>query len=137
MCNLTSGPPAGKGPGDLVDRREQLWNEGLTGPAGLIQVPTERITRLRGILLDLDPAKLIAENPWFPPADDPVEFHAKKVEAGVKAGMPDRRARARLLSATRQPCVSLTTPRTREGRAAHAPWPESDGPSLGTSRGAR
>ena len=77
MCNLTSGPPAGKGPGDLVDSREQLWNEGLTGPAGLIQVPTERITRLRGILFDLDPTKLAAENPWFPPADDPVEFHAK------------------------------------------------------------
>ncbi len=48
----------------------------MTGPAGLIQVPTERITRLRGILLDLDPAKLIAENPWFPPADNPLQFHA-------------------------------------------------------------
>ena len=77
MCSLASKPPAGKATDDLIDLREQLWNEGLTGPACLIQVPTERITRLRGILLDLDPAKLIAENPWFPPADDPVEFHAK------------------------------------------------------------
>ncbi len=76
MCNLASKPPAGRATDDLIDLREQLWNEGLTGPAGLIQVPTERITRLRGILLDLDPAKLIAENPWFPPADDPLQFHA-------------------------------------------------------------
>ncbi len=76
MCSLASEPPAGKGPGDRIDLREQLWNEGLTGPAGSIQVPTERITRLRGILLDLDPGKLIAKNPWFPPADDPLQFLA-------------------------------------------------------------
>ena len=76
MYSLASKPPANKATDDLIDLREQLWNEGLTGPAGLIQVPTERITRLRGILLDLDPAKLIAENPWFPPADDPLQFHA-------------------------------------------------------------
>src|SRR5262245_3927597 len=76
MCNLTSGSPAGKGPGDLIDMRETLWNECETGATGLIQVPTERITGLRGILLDQDPAKLIAENPWFPPADNPLQFHA-------------------------------------------------------------
>jgi hypothetical protein len=77
MCSLASKPPAGKATDDLIDLRETLWNEGLTGPAGLIQVPTERITRLRGILFDLDPTKLAAENPWFPPADDPRQFHAK------------------------------------------------------------
>jgi hypothetical protein len=92
MSILAGEQNPGNVPYDPIDLRETLWNEGLTGPAGLIQVPTERITRLRGILLDLDPAKLIAENPWFPPADNPVEFHAKKVEAWVEAGMPDRRA---------------------------------------------
>ena len=76
MCSLASGSPAGKGPGDPVDCREQLWNAGLTGPAGSIQVPAERITRLSGILLDLDPGKLVADNPWFPPADDPLRFLA-------------------------------------------------------------
>jgi hypothetical protein len=64
------------GPEDLIDVRETLWNEVRTGPAGSIQVPIERITLLRGILLDLDPARLLAENPWFPPAADPAEFHA-------------------------------------------------------------
>jgi hypothetical protein len=76
MSILAGKQNPGNVPNGLIDSREQLWNEGLTGPAGLIQLPTERITRLRGILLDLDPAKLIAENPWFPPADDPVQFHA-------------------------------------------------------------
>jgi hypothetical protein len=74
MSILASEQNSGNVPYDL---REALWNEGRTGPAALIQVPTERITRLSGILLDLDPAKLAAENPWFPPAEDPVEFHAK------------------------------------------------------------
>jgi hypothetical protein len=75
MCSLVRKPPTGKATDDRIDKRETLWNEGLTGKAGSIQVPTERITRLLGVLFDLDPAKL-AENPWFPPADNPVEFHA-------------------------------------------------------------
>ena len=74
MSILASEQNSGNVP---YDSREALWNEGLTGRAGSIQVPTERITRLRGILLDLDPARLIAENPWFAPASGPVEFHAK------------------------------------------------------------
>jgi hypothetical protein len=64
----------GKATDDLIDKRETLWNEGRTGPAGLIQVPTERITRLRGILLDLDPNRLRPDNTLFPPADDPRQF---------------------------------------------------------------
>ena len=75
MCSLASKPPADKGPGELVDRREALWNEAVTGPAGLIQLPTERITRLRGILLDLDPKRLRPDNTLFPPADDPRQFY--------------------------------------------------------------
>jgi hypothetical protein len=37
------------------DIREQLFNEGLTGPITHVQVSTERIAKLRGILFDIDP----------------------------------------------------------------------------------
>ena len=121
MCNLTSGPPAGKGPGDLVDCREQLWNEGLTGPAGSIQVPTERITRLRGILLDLDPARLIAENPWFPPADDPVEFHAK-IKHVLQRHPLARHAEIRLSGTGLHGILRLDPPVELETAAAQKWW---------------
>jgi len=38
-----------------VDHREQLFNDGKSGPIEEIQVSTERITILKGILFDLDP----------------------------------------------------------------------------------
>ena len=40
------------------DIREQLVNEGRTGHFGQIQVATERIVKLRGILFDIDPGLL-------------------------------------------------------------------------------
>src|SRR5262245_55014102 len=58
----------------LLDQREALYNEGAVGPAGVIQVPAERITRLKGLMLDLDPKLLAPSNPLFPPADDPRAF---------------------------------------------------------------
>jgi hypothetical protein len=57
-----------------LDLREALFNEGATGAAGRIQVPAERVTRLRGLMVDLDPGELVPGNPLFPPADDPAEF---------------------------------------------------------------
>ena len=38
-----------------VDLREALFNEGAIGPIGSIQVSTERVVSLRGIVFDLDP----------------------------------------------------------------------------------
>jgi hypothetical protein len=61
------GSPAG-------DHREALYNEGAVGPAADIQIPTERITRLNGLLLDLDPDLLAPGNSLFPPAGDPRGF---------------------------------------------------------------
>src|SRR5947209_14133266 len=58
-----------------VDIRETLYNDRLRGPAPTIQLPAERITRLHGILFDLDPRLLLPGNPLFPPADDPAAFH--------------------------------------------------------------
>jgi hypothetical protein len=40
---------------DNIDIREQLFNDGLAGKVTEIATPVERITRLNGILLDIDP----------------------------------------------------------------------------------
>src|SRR5262245_25110541 len=57
-----------------IDRREQLFNTGETGPVHEIALPQVRITTLRGIMLDLDPHLLVEGNPIFPPADAPAGF---------------------------------------------------------------
>jgi hypothetical protein len=57
-----------------VDLREALSNDRPVGLAGVIQVPTERITTLHGFLLDFDPKLYVPGNPLFPPAEDPVAF---------------------------------------------------------------
>ena len=58
-----------------VDYREALFNSGETGPIQSIQVSTNRITTLRGILFDIDPkhyraGKLLENVPL-----DPREFY--------------------------------------------------------------
>src|SRR5262245_29256989 len=59
-----------------LDVREALYNDQQVGHASQIQIPLERITRLRGILLDLDPSLLKPDNPLFPPAEAAQEFFA-------------------------------------------------------------
>jgi hypothetical protein len=72
MSILASEQNSGNAPYDV---RESLWNEVRTGPASLIQVPGERITRLRGVLLDLDPKRLRPDNTLFSPGGDPRQFY--------------------------------------------------------------
>jgi hypothetical protein len=57
------------------DLREQLFNDRLQGPFAQVQVPAERITRLHGILLDIDPEHLRPGNGWFEPDAVPEKFH--------------------------------------------------------------
>jgi hypothetical protein len=59
----------------LEDQREALYNDRPTGPASLVQVPTERITALQGIVFDLDPKLYIPENRLFTPDPDPRRFY--------------------------------------------------------------
>jgi hypothetical protein len=59
-----------------VDLREALYNDRAIGPAAAIQWPRERITRLHGILVDLDPKVLAPGNALFLPATDPEAFLA-------------------------------------------------------------
>jgi hypothetical protein len=57
-----------------IDLREQLYNDRAQGPVTQVQLPLERITVLRGILIDLDPALYKPGNPLFTPDDDPTAF---------------------------------------------------------------
>ena len=57
-----------------VDVREALYNDGAKGKAGQIQVPLEGITRLAGLVIDLDPDLIHPENGIFPPAQEAVVF---------------------------------------------------------------
>src|SRR4051794_38005637 len=57
-----------------VDIREALYNDRARGTADQIQLPREAVTRLWGLVVDLD-ANILKPNPWFPPAPTPEEFH--------------------------------------------------------------
>ena len=62
------------------DAREQLFNGGEVGPIAQIQVSTERITRLNGILFDIDPTNL-REGPLLPAlSQDPQAFYEQCVQ---------------------------------------------------------
>jgi len=89
MSKVRNSGHHGKDQSAGVDLREQLFNDGLTGPAGMIQLPTERITRLLAFMYDFDPKLLIPENPFFPPANEPRRFYE-----GIKAVL-DRHPLAR------------------------------------------
>ena len=55
--------------------REALYNSRATGPAWQIQMPSESVTRVHGLMVDLD-ADLLRPNTWFPPADTAERFYA-------------------------------------------------------------
>ena len=63
-----------------VDLREALFNDGAIGPIGSIQVSTERVVALRGIMFDIDPdlflhGGLIATIP-----QDAAEFYRETIK---------------------------------------------------------
>jgi hypothetical protein len=58
-----------------VDAREALYGDRCIGTAGQVQLPREAVTRLHGLVVDLD-ANLLQPNPWFPPAATPEAFAA-------------------------------------------------------------
>jgi len=61
--------------GSNIDVREQLFNDGATGPIVDVQVSTVRIAQLNGILFDVDP-KLIVPGPMIPDVPQkPREFY--------------------------------------------------------------
>ena len=55
------------------DKREALFNDQAVGPASHIQVAREGVTRLAGLVVDMDADPLKA-NRWFPPADNAEDF---------------------------------------------------------------
>lgn len=61
-------------PANTNDTRESLVNDRQVGPASHIQLPREAVTRVFGLVIDLDADKL-KPNPWFPPAADAESFY--------------------------------------------------------------
>lgn len=62
-----------------MDDRQQLANDGLSGPVTTVSLSEAVITRLRGVLLDFDPGRL---HPDVAPAavlNDPDRLHAEVV----------------------------------------------------------
>ena len=58
-----------------TDLREALYNDRSVGTASRIQMPREAVTRLHGLVIDLD-ADILEPNPWFPPGETAEEFYA-------------------------------------------------------------
>jgi hypothetical protein len=79
-CERTSAVPIpgatfnGQYPMNNYDMREQLVNERKSGAVTDVQLPLARITKLHGILFDLDPHLYQVGNTLFPPAADPKTF---------------------------------------------------------------
>ena len=48
-----------------------MFNDGCNGDESRIQLPAERITRLRGLMIDLDPGKLNPGQPAVPAGGGP------------------------------------------------------------------
>ena len=66
--------------GSQVDHREQLYNQGLTGPITDVQISTDRITKLLGIMFDIDP-KLFRTSSVIPIVPtDPNDFYTVVVK---------------------------------------------------------
>jgi hypothetical protein len=84
--NTSAEPPAGwpggegDGAGSNVDLREALFNDGAIGPIGSIQVSTERIVSLRGIMFDLDPDLFVQSGLIASISDDAAAFYRDVVK---------------------------------------------------------
>ena len=77
--STTNGPNIFESNDAATDAREALFNAGDIGPIRHVQVSTERITALRGILFDLDPDIMIAGAVLPQVPSDPVEFYTTVV----------------------------------------------------------
>ena len=77
MKTIVSSPSTST---EREDIREQLLNEGRTGHFGQIQVSTERIVKLRGILFDIDPGLLRPGILLGQISLDPVELYEQTVK---------------------------------------------------------
>ncbi len=63
-----------------VDLREALFNDGAIGPIGSIQVSTERIVSLRGIMFDLDPDLFLQGGLLAAIPQDAAEFYRETIK---------------------------------------------------------
>jgi hypothetical protein len=92
------------------DIREQLVNEGKTGPTSHISVGEEQVTRLLGILLDLDLKQL--QGSWLTPnvPRSPEEFYNKHVKHWLERHPVLRKAEVRNSGGGLHVILRLETP---------------------------
>src|SRR5262249_639097 len=67
-----------------LDRRKQLFNDRKCGPIERIQIPTEMITRLWGVLYDLDPDTFRSKVVPAAARNDPRKFYKKVVRPWLR-----------------------------------------------------
>jgi hypothetical protein len=79
-----------------VDWRRQLYNDGEFGPIEAIQMPVELITRLRGIMLDIDPSLFRSRAVPAKYIDDPQKFYKRVVRPWLQRHAALRDAEVRL-----------------------------------------
>lgn len=76
----TSSRPRKASPvADKGDLREQLFNDKLIGPVQSIQLPAEAITRLHGVLFDVDPEAFREDVAPQPVRSSPTKFYQQVV----------------------------------------------------------
>ncbi len=77
--SIAKKQPEGKKPKELgkPDLRKQLFNEGTVGRIEDIQVSTDRIVQLKGILFDLDPPHYVAGSLIPTVSLDPSKFYSR------------------------------------------------------------
>jgi hypothetical protein len=63
-----------------ADLREQLFNDGRTGPIKAVQVSTERIFQLNGVLFDIDPVILRPDGLLGTIPTEPVAFYTNALK---------------------------------------------------------
>lgn len=66
-----------------VDLREQLFNGGLFGSIKTVQLSTERIMQVRGVLYDIDPRMLLQSSILPEVPTDPKEFYIVVAEPWI------------------------------------------------------
>jgi endogenous inhibitor of DNA gyrase (YacG/DUF329 family) len=103
------------------DVREQPFNEGKTGSFAETQLPRERIVRLHGIVVDLDPGLYRPGNLIFTPDDDPRTFY-EKIKPVLARHPLARSAEVRLTGTGLHLIIRLDPPAELESAADQRHW---------------
>jgi len=88
--------PISDGTAANVDLREALFNDGAIGPIGSIQVSTERVVALRGIMFDIDPDLFLQGGLIAAIPQDATEFYRETIKPMLDRHPVLRKAEVRM-----------------------------------------